>query len=508
MYQQDWSAKWALYSPEKVAIKEYETGRTLTYGHLNRLGNRLAHHFRLEFGVQKGDRVAVLAENCIEYVALFAAAQKLGFTLVPLNYRLAAPELDFMLRNAEPRLILSEIKFEHLLASAPAHSIIPYRRTLDEFSKLMNPDGELPGDVNFPIQPVEEDDPVFILYTSGTTGFPKGALYTHKMLFWNSINTAISLIVNTESRTLNVMPPFHTGGWNVLLTPFLHHGGYTVLFKKFDPASVLQALEQERCTLFMGVPTMLKMLADEPVFTGADLSSLLYLIVGGEPMPIPLIEQWHTKGVSVRQGYGMTEVGPNLTSLHQDDAVRKKGSIGRPNFYVETRIADEQGQEQPPNQPGELLLRGPMVTPGYWRNPEATAAAFLDGWFRSGDLVRMDEESYLFVVDRLKNMFISGGENVYPVEIERVLVTHPAVSEAAVVGVADEKWGEVGRAFVVLKTGTTIADADLLDHCRAHLAKFKVPRSVVILDALPKNDAGKINRQMLRLLKLQQANKI
>jgi len=489
-----------LYSPEKIALKEYETGRTLTYGQLNRLGNRLAHYFQNELGLQKGDRVAVLAENCLEYVMLFAAAQKLGFTLVPLNYRLAAPELDFMLRNAEPRLVVSENKFQNLLASAPAYEDIPHRFTLEDLSELTNPRLNAPADASFPIQAVHEDAPIFILYTSGTTGFPKGALYSHKMLFWNSINTAISLIVNSESRTLNVMPPFHTGGWNVLLTPFLHHGGYTVLFKKFEPAAVLQVLAQEGCTLFMGVPTMLKMLAEEPLFAQADLSNLLYLIVGGEPMPIPLIEKWHTKGVSVRQGYGMTEVGPNLTSLHQDDAVRKKGSIGRPNFYVETRIADEHSNDVPPNQPGELLLRGPMVTPGYWRNPEATAAAFLDGWFRTGDLVRVDEEGYLFVVDRLKNMFISGGENVYPVEIERVLVNHPAVSEAAVVGISDEKWGEVGRAFVVSKLGVNASETELLDFCRAHLAKFKVPRSVVFLDVLPKNDAGKINRQVLRQL--------
>lgn len=498
IYQQDWSAKWALYSPDKVALKEFESGRTLNYGQLNRLGNRLAHFLRREFGVQKGDRVAVLAENCLEYVVLFAAAQKSGFVLVPLNYRLAAPELDYMLRDAGPRLVLAETKYQALLESTAGCADIPYRWTMQALTDWTDPGRANADDNDFPVQAVDDDDPAFLLFTSGSTGFPKGAIYSHKMLFWNSVNTAISLIVHSESRTLNVMPPFHTGGWNVLLTPFLHHGGYTVLFKKFEPAAVLKALETERCTLFMGVPTMLKMLADEPVFAGADLSSLMYLIVGGEPMPIPLIEQWHAKGVSVRQGYGMTEVGPNLTSLHQSDAVRKKGSIGRPNFYVQTRIVDADGQDLSPGTAGELLLRGPMVTPGYWRNPEATRQAFHEGWFRTGDLVRMDEEGYLFVVDRLKNMFISGGENVFPVEIEKVLVGHPAVSEAAVAGIADEKWGEVGRAFVVLRAGESAGEAELLEYCRAHLARFKVPRSVVFLEALPKNDAGKINRQALR----------
>lgn len=497
----DWTSKWALYSPDKTALKEYETGRTLTYGQLNRLGNRLAHHLQREYGVGKGDRVAVLAENCLEYIVLFAAAQKLGFILAPLNYRLAAPEIDYLLRNAEPRLVLAEAKYQTLLESAPVFTQIPHCWTLEALTELAIPHTDSPDDAHFPAVELDDDDPIFILYTSGTTGFPKGALYTHKMLFWNSINTAISLIVNAESRTLNVMPPFHTGGWNVLVTPFLHHGGYTCLFKKFDPSAVLRALEQERCTLFMGVPTMLKMLADEPDFEQSDFSSLLYLIVGGEPMPIPLIERWHDKGVFVRQGYGMTEVGPNLTSLHQSDAVRKKGSIGRPNFYVQVRIAEHEAQKSKLEAVGELLLRGPMVTPGYWRNPEATAAALRGGWFHSGDMARMDAEGYLFIVDRIKNMFISGAENVYPAEVERVMLLHPAVAEAAVIGVPDEKWGEVGRAFAVCRPGQTALETDLLEHCRMHLARFKVPRSVVFLDALPKNDTGKINRQGLAQLK-------
>lgn len=494
----DWASQWALYSPEKTAFKEAETGRSLTFGTLHRQANQLAYRLTAHFGVKKGDRVAVLAENCLEYVVLFCTAQKTGCTLVPLNYRLSAPELDYLLRDSKPRLVIGESKFQHLLDGASFYKKIPHRWSLEALAAYC--DGAIPTDstLNFPGVLLRDDDPIFILYTSGTTGFPKGALYTHRMLFWNSINTAMSLVVNSESRTVNVMPPFHTGGWNVLTTPFLHHGGYTCLTKKFDPATVLQLLEQERVTLFMGVPTMLKMLADEPGFELADFSSLLYIIVGGEPMPVPLIERWHAKGVLIRQGYGMTEVGPNLTSLHHTDAVRKRGSIGRPNFYVETRIVDEQGQDCPPDQPGELLLRGPMVTPGYWRNRLATQKALEGGWFHTGDLVRQDAEGYLYVVDRLKNMFISGGENVYPAEIERVLVSCPTVAEAAVVGVPDERWGEVGRAFVVLRPGAAASEADLLAYCGERLARFKIPKSVMFLEALPKNDAGKINRLGLR----------
>lgn len=497
LHQQDWASKWALYSPDKIAVKEYETGRTVTYERLNRLGNRLANYLAHTYSIHKGDRVAVLAENCLEYIYLFAAAQKAGFILTPLNYRLAPAELDYLLTNAEPALVIVEDKFRELVSDSPAYKAMPHCCTLEALAALCAIPAEESLDASFPLAKLDADDPIFILYTSGTTGFPKGALYTHGMLFWNSINTAMSLIINESSRTVNVMPPFHTGGWNVLTTPFLHHGAYSCLIKKFDPGIVIELLEQEACTIFMGVPTMLKMLADHPGFEQADLSSLLYLIVGGEPMPVPLIEKWHAKGVYVRQGYGMTEVGPNLTSLHQRDAVRRKGSIGRPNFYVETRIIDETGKDAAPGNPGELLLRGPMVTPGYWRNPEATRAAFRDDWFCTGDMVIQDEEKYLFVVDRVKNMFISGGENVYPAEVERVLVQHPAISEAAVIGVPDEKWGEAGKAFLVLKPGTTCSEVDIRQYCTQQLAKYKIPKVFVFIDALPKSDTGKINRQRL-----------
>lgn len=496
MHQQDWISKWAVYSPYKVAVREYESGRTLTYGQLNRLGNRLAHYFFHQLNIGKGDRVAILAENCLEHLILFSAAQKTGCILVPLNFRLAGPEIDYLLDNAQPRLLISELKYEKMLKSTKSFDSINHHWTIKELTDYCDPELSSEEDPFFPIIPVAEDDPIFILFTSGTTGFPKGALYTHKMMFWNSINTSISLIVNSESRTINCMPFFHTGGWNVLVTPFLHHGGYVCLMKKFEAAAVLSLLQTEKVSVFMGVPTMLKMIAEEAGFEKADFGALHYIIVGGEPMPIPLIEQYHKKGVPIRQGYGMTEVGPNLTSLHQDDAIRKKGSIGRPNFYVSIKIADESGRALPPGRAGELLLEGPMVTPGYWRNAEATQKAFDGSWFHTGDRVLLDEEGYLFVVDRIKNMFISGGENVYPAEVERVIIAHPEVAEVAVIGVPDEKWGEVGKAFVVTKN--PVKEDILMDFCRKNLGKFKVPKYLHFLPQLPKNDTGKINKNALR----------
>ncbi len=497
-YGQDWIGKWAVYSPSKIAIAEQGGERTINYFDLNRLANRLAHQLQKTFGIRKGDRIAVLADFSIEMIILFSAAQKAGFTIVPLNYRFTSKELDYLLQNSDPCLLIVEKRYQSLLTGGSAYHQIGHQWTIEELRAFCNPSLHTLEDETFELVSVEEDDPIFILFTAGTTGFPKGALYTHKMLFWNSINTAMSLIINTESRTVNCMPPFHTGGWNVLITPLLHHGGFIYLMKKFEATEALKLLEEQEVTIFVGVPTMLKMMAEVDGFSVADLSTLYYIIVGGEPMPVPLIETWHEKGVPIRQGYGMTEVGPNLTSLHQNDAVRKKGSIGRPNYYVDIRIVTAAQTDVSAGEAGELLLRGPMVTPGYWRNDEATQKSIIDGWFYTGDRVRADEEGYLYVVDRIKNMFISGGENVYPAEIERVLISHEDISAVAVIGQPDERWGEVGHAFIVLKEEKKPDEGALKEWCRNHLAKFKVPKFFSFLEALPKNDAGKIDKRALK----------
>ena len=284
----------------------------------------------------------------------------------------------------------------------------------------------------------------------------------------------------------------------MLLTPFLHNGASHTLLENFDPDLILELTAEERVTLLFGVPTMMQMLADSPRFAAADLGSVRYAIVGGAAMPVPLIHTWHDRGVWIRQGYGLTEVGPNCFSLHQDHAVAKAGSIGFPNFYIDARIVDEDGTECAPGAVGELWLRSEVVTPGYWRNPAATAEALVDGWFRTGDLMTRDAEGFHYVVDRKKNMYISGGENVYPAEVEAVLVADPAVKEAAVIGVPDPRWGEAGRAFLVLHPDRTLDEEGLRTHCRARLAKFKIPREFLVIEALPRNDAGKVDQAALR----------
>ncbi len=495
MFRTDWMSRWAMYSPEKIAITEYETGRRLSYRQLNNAANALAQHLLNDYQIGKGDRIAILAENCLEYFILFAAAQKSGIILTPINFRLAPREIDYLLRDSQPTLIIVEEKFSETLQNCEAAASISTRKMQDLAQWC---ESVYDVAVDFPADsPTAEDDPILILYTSGTTGFPKGALYTHKMLFWNSVNTALRLNLTSADRTITCAPLFHTGGWNVLSTPFLHRGAYFCLTKNFDADTILQLLDAEAATIFFGVPTMMKMMADSPYFETVSLEKLRFCIVGGEAMPIPLIEKWQRKGVPIRQGYGMTEVGPNLTSLHQDDAIRKKGSIGVPNFYVEIKIVNDAGQEVDSGVPGELLVKGPMVTPGYWNNPEATRETIRDGWFHSGDVVTRDEEGYLYIVDRKKNMYISGGENVYPVEIEKFLYEHPAVAEVAIIGVPDKKWGEVGKAYIVTKPGYQLTAEDVLAFCRGKLAKYKIPKHIQFVEALPKGDTGKIDRKLL-----------
>ena len=485
----DWIGHWAREADSQTAVKDVDASKALTYGQLDHAARQIGHVLHQK-GLEKGARIALMGANQWLYAALFSAAQKWGFILVPVNFRLAAAEVDYILQDAKPSL----------LVCADA-----YTPLLPEGQKFISWD-ELETTVDFEQPPPDRveasgpgiDDPLFILYTSGTTGHPKGVLYTHRMLLWNSINTHLRLDITSSDITVNVMPPFHTGGWNVLPTPFWHHGATVVQMAKFEPDRLLKTLEQEKATLFMGVPTMLRMMADDPTFDEVGLRALRYIIAGGESMPIPLIEKWDQKGVPIRQGYGMTEVGPNLTSLHQRDAYRKRGSIGTPNLYLQVKLVDERGEEVPTGDRGELLLKGPVVTPGYWQNEHATQKAFnASGWYQTGDILIQDEEGYLYVVDRKKNMFISGGENVYPAEVERVLLGFSGVLEAVVVPYAHSVWGEAGFAFV---TGAQDAPIDLnaLEaHCKGVLARFKVPKQFQQLSSLPKNDSGKFDRRLL-----------
>lgn len=494
----DWFQRWALYSPDVVALKDDGTGRAFTYRQSHGLVNRLAHALRMDFGIRAGDRVAVLAMNELEYVFLFYALQKVRAILVPVNYRLAPPEVAHVLKDCSPVLLIYQEQFESTITGiAPAcmpRAALRFEGRDSLLSRLY--------DTHAPAEEIrleaDLETPVMILYTSGTTGAPKGAIISHGMLFWNSVNTSLRLNITQADVTLIFAPFFHTGGWNVLTTPFLHRGGRLINMKKFDADRVLQLCESENVTILFGVPTMMDMLSRSPVFPDVNLTSLRYAIVGGEPMSLALIRIWQERGVPIRQGYGLTEFGPNVFSLNEADAIRKIGSIGFPNFYVDARVVDGNDAEVPPDTVGELVLRGPVCTPGYWNNPEATDSAIRNGWFHTGDLVRKDAEGYYYVVDRKKDMYISGAENVYPAEIELCLRSHPDVREVAVIGVPDERWGEVGKAVIALNPGAIATADEVLAFCSGRLAKFKIPKYVEFVDALPKSESGKILRRALR----------
>lgn len=494
-FQTDWLAKWAKYTPNRMFLREHQRDKQWSYSDFNLRTNSLAAYLIDQYKIKKGDRIAIYSKNKSEHVILFLACIKIGALLVPLNFRLMPRELDILINDAEPKLFFYDEDFSDHIPKLSSVNMIAIVNTLTEITKFL-----LENNVKSDFTPKEiftENDPVMILYTAGTTGLSKGVIITHKMLFWNSINTGLRLDLHSSDHTQIFAPFFHTGGWNVLFTPFLHHGASHTILTQFDADLILQLMEKEKATILFGVPTMLQMMADSPYFHKVDLSSVRYAIVGGAPMPIPLINIWHNKGVFIRQGFGLTEVGPNCFSLHQDDAIRKKGSIGFPNFYIETKIVNEDKTECASNEVGELWLKSPVVTPGYWRNDKATKETITDGWFHTGDLVKQDEDGYFYVVDRKKNMYISGGENVFPAEIESYLYSNEKIKEVAVIGVEDEKWGEVGKAYIVLKDNKFLNENEIMEFCLGNLAKYKIPKYVEFLTELPKSEAGKIDKKKL-----------
>jgi fatty-acyl-CoA synthase len=460
-----WIRDRARSTPERVAI-DYD-GRLVTYRELDEGSDAFAASFAQ---LQRGDRVATLTGSTPEHVMVLFACAKLGLMLLPLSWRLAAPELRYQLDDADPALFLVEDELEELAAATGrAHQ------------RLKRPG---PGVRHQDLAPSAEDG-LLLIYTSGTTGKPKGAVLTHANCFWTNLGFDLMTGVHGDDVVLQVLPQFHVGGWNVQALLGWWKGARIVLERQFDAGRVLALIEEKRVTTMMGVPPIYLFLAQHPRFADADLSSLERVVVGGAPMPEALLATWAARGTAIVQGYGLTEAAPNVLCLPPEDAVRKLGFAGKPYPFVDVRLSAED----------ELQVRGPNVFPGYWRNPEATAEAFAeDGWLRTGDVAERDDEGFYRIRGRLKEMYISGGENVYPAEIESVLHEHPDVVDVAVVGVTDDRWGEVGIAFVV---ADSVTDAELLEWCGARLARFKVPRSIRFVAEVPRNSLGKIQKQEL-----------
>jgi fatty-acyl-CoA synthase len=482
-----WIRDRARTTPERTAI-DFD-GRVVTYADLDERSERLASDL-LSSGLRRGDRVATLTGNSPEHVEVFFACAKAGFALVPLSWRLSPAELAYQLDDCEPAVLLVEDEYSELAAATLEEATVrPERRRLGEIR-----DGAGPVEAE-----VADDDPLFLIYTSGTTGKPKGALLTHANCFWTNLGFDLGTGMVGDDVALQVLPQFHCGGWNVQPLLTWWKGGTIVLERRFDAERCLALIAEKRVTTLMGVPAIYLFMAQEPGFGTADLSSVRQAVVGGAPMPEALLETWSARGIDIVQGYGLTEAAPNVLCLPAEDAVRKLGFAGKPYPYVEVALRDPgSGRLLEGVGEGELVVRGPNVFAGYWRNPEATAAATADGWLLTGDVAERDDEGYYRICARLKDMYISGGENVYPAEVESVLHEHPAVADAAVVAVADERWGEVGIAAVVVADGRATDEEELLEHCRERLARFKVPKGVRFVDELPRSGMGKVLKDELR----------
>lgn len=503
MYIGDYLARRELYSPDKLAF--IDAGKSpewrLTFREANRRANKLANWLKSQ-GIEKGDRVAILAKDGYEHLDLFFACAKLGAVHTALNWRSHWRELLEIFNYTNPKILVFSDDFKEGVANLITNYQLP----------ILHLDGDgLPSSLHFEstlqsasdsavtCPSLEAEDTAALIFTGGTTGLPKAAQVSHRMIAWNTLNTVIHDVTHNDVY-LNVFPMFHTGGLFVYTLPQVIFGGTTILIRQFDPAQVLNLLEREKVTIFAAVPTMYQMLTTAPNWDTADLSALRFCTSGGAPLPVPLVEKYtKEKNIRFKQGFGMTEFGPGIFALAPEDAIRKAGSIGRPNFFVDAKIVDEQNQFLGPNEAGELILKGPSYSSGYFNNPEASQVAVDErGYFHTGDVAQYDEEGYFYIVDRKKDMFISGGENVYPAEIEKVLYQHASVHMCAVIGLPDAKWGEVGKACVVLKPNQSATEDELLKFMTERLAKYKVPKSVSFMDALPISAAGKILKRELR----------
>jgi fatty-acyl-CoA synthase len=511
-----WAARRARTSPERVAV--VHEGRALTYAGLHDRVLRLAWALR-GLGVRTGDRVAYLGGNHPSLLETLLACGTVGAVFVPLNTRLATPELDAIVRDCVPSLLVHGADHAGPAAELRAAGAVP---RLVAVTGAEGPTGGAegsPGDAGAAVsasapsyeeliaarEPAPLDAPVglgdvcMIMYTSGTTGRPKGAMLTHGNITWNCVNVLLDVDLTADEVTLVTAPMFHTAALNMTCLPTLLKGGRVVIAPRFDPDLTFDLIESERVTWMFGVPAMFNALSASPRWAGADLSSVRILEAGGAPVPDTTIATYQRRGLTFLQGYGMTETAPGVLFLGASDAVRKAGTAGRPSFFTDARVVRPDLTAADAHEPGEIVVRGPNVMLGYWgQGADTPSSHTTDGWFRTGDVAVADEEGYVRLVDRVKDMYISGGENVYPAEVENVLHEHPDVADCAVLGVPDERWGEVGRAVVVLADGAGATADDLAEHCRRHLAGYKVPASFDFTGELPRNASGKLLKHRLR----------
>lgn len=493
-----WTRDRAIATPDRVAIDD--RGVVVTYRDLDARATALAEAF-LAAGYGVGDRVATLTGNSADHVVLFFACAKAGLVLVPLCWRLSPREVAEQLELSDPALVLVEDEFASLAGSALERLAFPLavgalgtHGVEREMIAPLRRDSE-------PVvhRAVLDDDALLIIFTSGTLARAKGAILTHANCFWTNLSLSRTAEITSGDTVLAVLPQYHVGGWNIQPLLAWWMGATVVLERTFDPGRVLHLIADRRITTMMGVPANYQQLAQHPRFARSDLSSLTHAVVGGAPMPEPLLRVWHGRGVALQQGYGLTEASPNVLCLPDEHARDRVGSAGKPYPHVEVAVADVvTGEHLDGEATGELLVAGPGVFAGYFRAPEQTERAKRGAWLATGDLVHRDADGYFRIVDRLGDIFISGGESIAPAEIEAVLLGHPAVADASVIGVPDAQWGEVGVAWVVPRAGQLVDADDLLGYCATELARFKLPRAVRVIAEIPRTaNTGKVLRRTL-----------
>lgn len=497
----DWTGRRAILSPQKEAIIDNILNERYTYKMMDDRANQAAR-LLLDSGVKKGDRVGVYSKNRFDFLDLLFACGKIGAILTPFNTRLTTPEMEYLIKKTGPSIFFydpaMDAQFEQIRQFFTKQDLVVMG------DKKVGADSDLASlmkkrsssDVERP--ELTLDDPYLIVFTGGTTGLPKGAVLSHGLVFWNSVNTIVSWSLRPDDIQPLLFPLFHTGGINVLLIPFYHLGAKSIIMGDFNVDATLKVIEEEKCTIVIAVPTQFNMMSEASNFTKTNFDTVRVFISGGAPCPVAIMEKYWNRGKILKMGYGLTEVGPNNFYLPEEHVKRKPSSVGFPVFHCDMRVADDKGNEIPVGEVGELMLRGPHIFSGYWDEPKETAKTIEpDGWVHTGDLVMKDEEGFFFITGRKKDMFISGGENVYPTEIEEILYKHPAILEAAVIGVPHEKWGEVGKAVIVLKPGKSLTEEEVLQYLNGKLARYKIPKFYEFRDELPKSAAGKILKREL-----------
>jgi len=489
----DLAAKRAELSPDALAFQQCETDVKVSFAEFNRRAEQGASSLEND-GLGRGDRLAVLCHNSTVFFELLFACAKIGVILVPLNWRQTPSELTPILLDCGASALLHDLPTATLadaLAASTGVRRISFAAYEDQLGNA-RPRGR--RDTAWPTDRIW-----YLLYTSGTTGRPKAVIQTVGMALANALNVQQATLLTSADRSINFLPLFHTAGINLHTLPLFIAGGSSSVLAKFEVDPLLDLIAADRISIFFGVPAVYQALSLNPRFAAADLARVRHWGCGGAPLPASLIHLYLAKGVRVCNGMGMTETGPTVFLMNPERAIEKIGSVGKPQLLSEVRLVDADGRDVESGEPGEILFRGPNITPGYYNNPEATAAAITpDGWLRSGDIARRDNEGFYYIVDRIKDMFISGGENVYPAEVEGVLCNHPAVLEAAVIGVADARWGEVGHAAVRLRAAQRLEAAELRAFARTQLAAYKVPKFVTVVEDFPRTAAGKVQKHILR----------